>query len=36
MLAAPLALLLALADAPAAAPKDIAVAGVVVGTTPDR
>jgi type II secretion system protein C len=36
MLAAPLALLLALADAPAAAPKDIAVAGVVVGATPDR
>jgi type II secretion system protein C len=36
MLAAPLALLLALADAPAATPKDIAVAGVVVGTTPDR
>jgi general secretion pathway protein C len=29
-------LLLALADAPAAAPRDIAVAGVVVGKTPDR
>src|SRR5512135_1442980 len=36
MLGAPLALLLALADAPAGAPADLAVAGVVVGTTPDR
>ncbi len=36
MVVAPLLLLLAVADAPAAAPKDLAVAGVVVGTTPDR
>jgi type II secretion system protein C len=36
MVAAPLLLLVALADLPAAAPRDIAVAGVVVGTTPDR
>ncbi len=36
MIAAPLLLLLALADAPAAAPKDIALTGVVVATTPDR
>jgi general secretion pathway protein C len=31
-----LLVLLALADAPAAAPKDLAVEGVVVGTTPGR
>jgi type II secretion system protein C len=31
-----LLLLLALGEPPAAAPKDLAVAGVVVGTTPDR
>jgi type II secretion system protein C len=31
-----LLLVLVLADAPAAAPTDLAVAGVVVGTTPDR
>ena len=36
MVAAPLLLLVALADLPAAAPRDIAVAGVVVGTTPGR
>ena len=36
MSAALLVLLLAVAEAPAAAPKDLAVAGVVVGTTPDR
>jgi len=36
MAVAPLLLLLALADAPAAGPKDLAVAGVVVGRTPER
>ena len=36
MLAAPLALVLALADAPPTVPTDITLAGVVVGTTPDR
>jgi type II secretion system protein C len=36
MSAALLALLLAVSDAPGAAPKDLAVAGVVVGATPDR
>jgi len=36
MVAAFLVFLLAHADAPPTAPKDLAVAGVVVGTTPDR
>ena len=36
MVAASLVVLLALADAPPAAPRDLAVAGVVVGATPDR
>jgi type II secretion system protein C len=36
MVAASLVLLVALADAPASAPKDLTVAGVVLATTPDR